>query len=119
MSTNRVRWLAIVLVWRRSRRHCVAAWRACRCCFGPTEIYPQITPHFVAINRLAARGVLPQSRREVDFMPDAEATAEWQAMVLKLCGDYEVSLAVAEKLTRGEFAQKLWSAIKGQAAPAW
>lgn len=74
---------------------------------------------FVAINRLAARGVLPQSRREVDFMPDAEATAEWQAMVLKLCGDYEVSLAVAEKLTRGEFAQKLWSAIKGQAAPAW
>ncbi|MCF7788857.1 MAG: FAD-dependent oxidoreductase [Prosthecobacter sp.] len=74
---------------------------------------------FVAINRLAARGVLPQSRREVDFLPDAPATQEWRDAVLRLCTGYDFNLISRDGLTRGEFAQALWKATRAQPPPAW
>jgi hypothetical protein len=74
---------------------------------------------FVAINRLSARGLLPVSRREVDFQPDAPATKEWRDELLKRCSDYDFNLLVSDKLTRGEFANALWNAIKDQPAPDW
>ena len=74
---------------------------------------------FVAINRLAARGLLPLSRREVDFQPDAPATDEWQDEVLKRCIGYDFNLFTGDKLSRGEFARRVWRVIEGQPPPAW
>ncbi len=76
---------------------------------------------FVAINRLAARGLLPVSRREVDFQPDAPASKEWRDAVLKLCAGYDCNAPTAAdaKHTRGEFAQAVWKLIKDQSPPAW
>ncbi len=50
----------------------------------PYRDLPADHPAFVAVNRLAATGSLPMHRREVDFQPDAPATAEWRAEVVKL-----------------------------------
>ncbi len=74
---------------------------------------------FVAINRLSARGLIPATRDEVDFQPDAPATKEWRDEVLKRCIGYDFNLLVGDKLTRGEFANALWNAIKEQPAPEW
>jgi hypothetical protein len=74
---------------------------------------------FVAINRLSARGLIPVVRDEVDLQPDAPATKEWRDEVLKRCTGYDFNLLVGGKLTRGEFANALWNAIKDQPAPAW
>ncbi len=41
---------------------------------------------FVAINRLAALGILPGDRLEVDFKPDESATQEWAGEVLRRSG---------------------------------
>ncbi len=84
----------------------------------PYRDLPANHPAFVAINRLAARGLLPQSRHEVDFQPDAPATQEWCDAVLKLCSGYEFNLAKPDKITRSEFAAMLWKAIANQPAPA-
>jgi hypothetical protein len=85
----------------------------------PWRDLPAAHPAFVAINRPAARGLLPMSRREMDFQPDAPATAEWRDAVLKLCAGYDFNLLAGEKLTRGEFARQLWTAIKDQSPPPW
>jgi hypothetical protein len=74
---------------------------------------------FVAINRLSARGLIPAARDEVDFQPDAPAIKEWRDEVLKRCTGYDFNLLVGDKLTRGEFANALWNAIKGQPASEW
>lgn len=74
---------------------------------------------FVAINRLAARGLFPQSRREVDFRPDAPATPDWRASVLSLCDAYKDVSTLQEPLTRGEFARELWKSIGSQPPPKW
>lgn len=76
---------------------------------------------FVAINRLAARRLLPMSRRVVDFQPDAPASEEWQRAVLRLCAGYEfkLSLSADEKLTRGDFARRVWESIASQPPPSW
>jgi hypothetical protein len=87
----------------------------------PYRDLPANHPAFVAINRLAARGLLPQSRREVDFQPDAPATSDWQRAVLQLCTDYDFNLLQPNdaKPTRGDFAQQLWKLIENQPPPAW
>jgi hypothetical protein len=85
----------------------------------PCRDLPAEHPAFVAINRLAARGLLPMSRRDVDFQPDAAATEDWRNAALKLCAGYDINLPAGEKLTRGEFANALWALIKDQAPPAW
>lgn len=85
----------------------------------PWRDLPAKHPAFVAINRLSARGLLPMSRREVDFHPDAPATAEWRDAALKLCAGYDFNLLAGEKLTRAEFAQQLWRAIERRPPPTW
>jgi hypothetical protein len=74
---------------------------------------------FVAINRLAARGLLPVARREVDFQPDAPATKAWQDDVLKRCTGYAVDLPTGDSITRGTFVQRVWQALHHQPPPAW
>jgi hypothetical protein len=114
------------LVWDRSH---LEEMRHALC--GGTEGVPILlwpyrdlpTEHvaFVAINRLAARRLLPMTRREVDFVPDAPATEKWQQAVVKLCTDYDVKLDFNSdaKFTRGEFARQLWEQIKTQSPPPW
>jgi len=87
----------------------------------PWRDLPAEHPAFVAINRLAARGLLPMTRREVDFQPDAPATVAWRRAVLNLCtgNRFNLILAADAKLTRGEFAQRVWALLKNQSAPAW
>jgi hypothetical protein len=74
---------------------------------------------FVAINRLAALGLMPISQGEVDFRPDAPATTEWSGAVLKLCTGYNFNLVqpADEKITRGEFVNQLWQRNEKQPLP--
>lgn len=88
----------------------------------PYRDLPANHPAFVAINRLAARGLLPMSRRDVDFQPDAVATTEWRKGVLELCVGYDFNVrssAPDAKLTRAEFAGQVWALIKDQSPPRW
>jgi hypothetical protein len=85
----------------------------------PYRDLPSDHPAFVAINRLAARGLLPQSRRIVDFQPDAPATEEWRKEVMSLCQDYRMTPTPDEPLSRGDFARLVWGAIREQTPPAW
>jgi len=86
----------------------------------PYRDLPANHPAFTAINRLAARGLLPISQGEVDFQPDAPATYEWREAVLKLCAGYDINLSKSAdgKLTRGEFARQLWQRIEKQKLPS-
>lgn len=81
---------------------------------------------FVAINRLAANGLLPLNRRDIDFQPDAEATSIWQHQVLDLCQSWVEDwpthlekISEGGNITRGEFALKIWNELKDQPAPKW
>lgn len=88
----------------------------------PYRDLPANHPAFVAINRLAARGLIPLTRREVDFQPDAPAAEDWCKAVVELAAGYQFvapAAPVAAKLTRGEFAQFVWKHAKAQAPPAW
>jgi len=85
----------------------------------PYRDLPADHPAFVAINRLAARGLLPQSRRDVDFRPESPATDEWRKSVLALCKGYDAHIAVKDLLNRGQFAQLVWNAIRVQSPPEW
>lgn len=84
----------------------------------PYRDLPADHPAFIAINRLAARLLLPMSRREVDFQPDAPATDEWRKEVLKLCVDYDFN-PILPAGTRAGFLQGLWPLIQSQSPPAW
>jgi hypothetical protein len=88
----------------------------------PYRDLPADHPAFVAINRLAARGLLPMSRRDVDFHPDAPATIEWRDDVLKRCAGYDFNLllpASDANLTRGLFAKEVWLRIQDQPPSPW
>lgn len=85
----------------------------------PWRDLPATHPAFVAINRLSARGLLPITRREVDFQPDAAASREWRDAVLKKCVGYRISVPGGEALSRGEFARRVWTAIEAQPPPPW
>jgi hypothetical protein len=70
---------------------------------------------FVAINRLAARRLLPVERAEVDFLPDEPATQDWQEAVLSLCRNQMLDLDLRNRkspMTRGDFAIQVWQAIE-------
>jgi hypothetical protein len=71
---------------------------------------------FVAINRLSARGLIPASRDEVDFQPDAPATPDWQKAILTRSG---LDMPLDEKLTRSQFAAQMWSKLEKQPAKPW
>lgn len=68
---------------------------------------------FVAINRLAALGVLPIERRSVDFHANQPATREWSAQVVKL-GRVSSRLFEGESMTRAEFCRRVWQEISGR-----
>jgi len=85
----------------------------------PYRDLPADHPAFVAINRLAARGWLPFSRREVDFKPDAPATPEWCGEVLDLLGEPRPGVVADAETNRGEFAARVWESVKDRPLPAW
>ncbi|MCA8988369.1 MAG: FAD-dependent oxidoreductase [Planctomycetaceae bacterium] len=64
---------------------------------------------FVAINRLAALGLLPLGSRDVDFHPDDLAATTWRADVLQRCGLSH--LVLPADLSRGELCQACWKQI--------
>ena len=76
-------------------------------------------PAFEAANQLAVRGGLPVHPRKADFLPDATATPEWKAEAVELTLatkqnnlEFEISDPGRDE-TRGEFARRLWNAVRG------
>ncbi|MDA0282600.1 MAG: FAD-dependent oxidoreductase [Planctomycetota bacterium] len=77
---------------------------------------------FVAINRLAARGMLPQESLDVDFQPDAPASAEWRKNVvaatrLQIVSDpvptaTTTAATATNEMTRGEFSIHWWNKVR-------
>ncbi len=76
----------------------------------PFRDLPADHVNFVAINRLAALGVLPIASREVDFRPAELAGKEWMQEVLLRGGVAEGIDSKAE--SRGKFSQKIWDKIR-------
>lgn len=76
----------------------------------PFRDLPSGHPNFVAINRLAALGVLPMGSREVDFRPDNAADEKWMREVLErsgLAGDLNL-----KPQRRGAFCQEVWGRVR-------
>lgn len=59
--------------------------------------------------RMSARGLIPAARDKVEFQPDAPAAKEWQKALLRRCGR---DMPVDEKLTRGQFADRIWQKLE-------
>lgn len=82
----------------------------------PFRDLPATHPHFVAINRLAARFAFPLARSEVDFHPELPADPAWRAAV----AERSLATKVFEKqppipndeMTRGQFAERWWRTIE-------
>lgn len=85
----------------------------------PYRDLPADHPAYIAINRLAARGWIPVSRREVDFQPDAPAAPEWRAKVLELAGVAAPGPGGDTEMTRGEFAARVWEIVKDLPLAPW
>lgn len=80
---------------------------------------PAEHPAFVAINRLAAIGViLPTQSDEVDFRPDVSAEEQWMQTVCEnakaegasLTGS-QISELIQTNRTRAKFCQQLWAML--------
>jgi hypothetical protein len=70
---------------------------------------------FIAINRLAAMGVVASGDYEVDFKPDQAATTAWQERMIAVAAattSEQLSMDVKAGLTRGEFCRQLWSQLE-------
>ena len=71
---------------------------------------------FVAINRLAALGMIPQEPTAVDFKPDSPATAEWRTEVASATRRSFESrrppTVTTAEMTRGEFCVDWWEQIR-------
>ncbi len=87
----------------------------------PLQLWPYrdlLADHlaFVAINRLAARGMFPHEPTAVDFEPDRHATAEWRAIVVaatrESTGTVQLPEPSAADMTRGEFCVDWWNLIR-------
>ena len=74
-------------------------------------------PAFVAINRLAARQILPLDPNDPMFHPDERASDSWKKEVLRRIGKTVASDSIlinsASEGTRGEFALLCWRSIHG------
>lgn len=72
--------------------------------------------YFVAVNQLAARQALPLGPTDVSFEPNKPATDEWKRAViarsLRTLAIDEPPTAPTGELTRGQFAQLWWQAIR-------
>jgi hypothetical protein len=77
-------------------------------------------PAFVAVNRLAALGVLPLEDEEVDFRPGAPLDEPWRQEVIERTREVkqfedletEQALLATSESTRGVFCQRWWDAIR-------
>jgi len=82
----------------------------------PFRDLPANHPAFVAINRLGARGMLPQNPTDVDFKPDSPATPEWRATIVEASRKYisgeKLPEAPISEMTRGEFCIVWWGAVR-------
>lgn len=82
----------------------------------PFRDLPVSHPNFIAINQLAIRQGLDLHRDEIDFKPDDEATPAWRDHVIRtnLFNRFfeEVVPIPQEKMTRAEFAQRMWDMAK-------
>jgi len=68
-------------------------------------------PAFVAINRLAALGVLPLGVRDVDFRPDDPADDDWVAKIVAR-SHANRDVIEADFKTRGEFCRLWWEFLQ-------
>jgi hypothetical protein len=69
---------------------------------------------FVAINRLAAIGIVANDPYEVDFLPDQRATEKWQHRMIDLADEAtseDLSMDIQRELSRADFCQKLWKRV--------
>lgn len=75
---------------------------------------------FVAINRLAARGMLPQEPTVVDFQPDLPVTADWRTKVesatRRNSESRRLPAVTTAEMTRGEFCNYWWKLIRDEPA---
>lgn len=82
----------------------------------PFRDLPATHPAFVAINRLGARGMLPQDPTDVDFKPDSPATPEWRTTIIeasrKNTSGEKLPEAPISEMTRGEFCIVWWDAVR-------
>ncbi|MFK5921839.1 MAG: FAD-dependent oxidoreductase [Verrucomicrobiota bacterium] len=76
----------------------------------PFRDLPVDHANFVAINRLAALGVLPIGAREVDFEADKGAQKKWMQEVLQRSGGEQGFELKTE--SRGEFCQRVWDKVR-------
>jgi hypothetical protein len=82
----------------------------------PYRDLPADHPAFVAINRLAAQGAFPMTRRAVDFQPDSPATMDWRRQVhtnsfRKRATDFNTALPQGP-MTRAQFALRWWGLME-------
>lgn len=79
----------------------------------PYRDLPADHPAFIAINRLAARRMLPHDPRDVDFRPDEPASIKWRQNVAAATARTTTAShrpeAPTEEMTRGEFCIRWWN----------
>ena len=100
----------------------------------PYRDLPADHPNFVAINRLAAIGILPAQSLDVDCLPNDRADDDWIKAVVKATKeqlDDEANVPDAATLksldkqsasppmSRAEFCQQWWNAIKEERLRPW
>ncbi|NQV27578.1 MAG: FAD-dependent oxidoreductase [Rhodopirellula sp.] len=82
----------------------------------PFRDLPEDHPAFVAINRLAARGMLPQEPTAIDFLPDQLATDEWRTNIIERTRQNVGAVQLPELSTagksRGQFCRQWWEAVR-------
>ena len=87
----------------------------------PWRDLPADHPAFVAINRLGAIRAIPHEPRAVDFRPEEPAELKWRhSIVLESMETKNIAgemLIPGEKMTRGEFCQVWWKAIRNRMNP--
>ena len=79
---------------------------------------------YVGANMLAVSGILPLTRREIDFRANTTATSEWQTEIMARSGKVKQipeSFAPIPKpdLTRGEFVAQWWELIGALQDQRW
>ena len=72
-----------------------------------------VVTSFVAINRLAALGALPQDVRGVDFRPDDPPTDDWVQQAIGRSG-ISNKLTASAFATRGDVCRALWDELQKQ-----
>lgn len=79
-------------------------------------------PSFAAVQLLAIHRMLPLSPREIDFQPDARATAEWRQAVCEATRgelNAEPPGLPEGEFTRGEFAIAWWNDVANLPLRPW